>query len=217
MRPSTSSNSLLNGKGRSAAVQRWQRSVAGNGRARARTRPSMLRAALASVSRPPSCVAASAIAGCPVCRLLTTTPITALACPHPTFARFPAISSPESRLRPLRRNSPAPPPRCPRQERLAFPSLCRSRGSDPQMAPSRATARGNGGQVVLGLIRGEYRDRHDVLFDAANPGNVLGGDAQRLPFCSGAGVRDPQMYDTVLHDNLFRPYPGPLPPVEFGQ
>src|SRR5215472_17174587 len=100
MRPGASSSSLLSAKGRSADVQRWQRSAAGNGRARARTRPSMLRAALASVSRPPSRVAASAIAGYPVCRLLTATPITALACPHLTFARFPAISSPESRLRP---------------------------------------------------------------------------------------------------------------------
>src|SRR5262249_3672145 len=58
------------------------------------------RAAVASVSRPPSCVAASAVAGYPVCPLLTAPPITALACLHPTFARFPEISSPESRLRP---------------------------------------------------------------------------------------------------------------------
>src|SRR5215469_15288954 len=100
MRPGTSSNSLVSAKGRSADVQRWQRSAAGNGRARARTRPPMLRAAVASVSRPPSCVAASAIAGYPVCPLLTAPPITALAGLHPTFARFPAISGPESRLRP---------------------------------------------------------------------------------------------------------------------
>jgi hypothetical protein len=48
-------------------------------------------------------------------------------------------------------------------------------------------------------------------------GNVLGGDAQRLPFHCGAGVRDPQMHDAFLCDNLLRPYPGPLAPVEFGQ
>src|SRR5215469_13600935 len=87
MRPGASSSSLLSAKGRSATVQRWQRSAAGNGRARAKTRPSMLRAAVASVSRSPSCVAASAIAGYPVCPLSTATPITALACPHPTFAK----------------------------------------------------------------------------------------------------------------------------------
>ena len=56
-----------------------------------------------------------------------------------------------------------------------------------------------------------------MLFDTANPGNVLGGDVQRLPFRCGAGVRDPQMHDTVLHDNLFRPYPSPFPPIEAGQ
>jgi hypothetical protein len=37
----------------------------------------------------------------PFALYLTVTPITALACPHPTFASFPAISRPESRLRAL--------------------------------------------------------------------------------------------------------------------
>ena len=32
-------------------------------------------------------------------------------------------------------------------------------------------------RLRFGLKRGEYRDRHDMLFDAANPGDVLGGDA----------------------------------------
>jgi len=72
-------------------------------------------------------------------------------------------------------------------------------------------------RLRFGLKRGEYRDRRDVLFDAANAGNVRGGDAQRLLFRREAGVRDPQMHNTVLDDNLLRPYPGPLPPIEFGQ
>jgi hypothetical protein len=50
------------------------------------------------------------------------------------------------------------------------------------------------------LKLGERRGRHEMLFDAPSPGNVLSGNAQHLAFCPGTVVRQPEMHDPVLDD-----------------
>ena len=54
--------------------------------------------------------------------------------------------------------------------------------------------------------------RDDVLFDAPNASDVLGGDAQRPPLLFGLVVKQPEMHDTVPDDDIRRRNIHPVPP-----
>src|SRR6201987_3497252 len=69
---------------------------------------------------------------------------------------------------------------------------------------------GTPGQVGSGLERREYRCGYDVLFDLADPGDVLGGDAHRLPLLFGPVVGEPEMHDPVPDDDVRCPHVNPL-------
>ena len=56
-----------------------------------------------------------------------------------------------------------------------------------------------------------------MLLDAANAGDVLGGDAQGLPLFFRAVVGHPDMHDAIPDDDVGRPGVNPLLPLQFGQ
>ncbi len=52
-----------------------------------------------------------------------------------------------------------------------------------------------------------------MLFDAPDPGHVLGGHAQRFALCFGTAIRQPEMHDAVLDNDVFRPSSTPSCPL----
>src|SRR5215469_4332486 len=65
--------------------------------------------------------------------------------------------------------------------------------------------------------RRDHRRRHEVLFDAADAGDVLGRDAQGLLLRRGPIVADPDVHDTVPDDDVGRPGMHPRLLPQFGQ
>src|SRR5580704_7761617 len=62
-----------------------------------------------------------------------------------------------------------------------------------------------------------FRGRHDVLLDAANPGNILGRGAEGPLLFFGAVVGHPEMHDPIPDDDIGRPGVNPLLPLQLGQ
>ena len=59
--------------------------------------------------------------------------------------------------------------------------------------------------------------RDDVLFDALNPCDVLGGNTQRPPLPFGLLVGELEMHDSVPHKDIHRPDISPLLSLQLGE